>query len=72
MDSKLASPGSRQQWAMAVVPFEFKLSDTSPVLDEGTGQLVERSCAIFNSQLDRSLLVAVLVTMDSVEASCEA
>lgn len=72
MDSKLTTRGSRRQWAMVVVPFEFKLGDAASVLDEGAGQLAERSCAIFSAQMDRSLVVAVLLTMDSVEVGCEA
>ena len=66
-DCTLVAEGVRAEWTQVVSIWEFKTSTGKPEIETMCGQQVERCRAVLDSYDERQLVVAVNITMNTLE-----
>lgn len=67
-DCILAASGPKPLWTQVVSLLEFKIGDSTREIETAFGQQIERSRHVLSNNQDRNLVLAINITMNSLEA----
>lgn len=67
-DCILAASGPKPLWTQVVSLLEFKIGDSIREIETAFGQQIERSRHVLSNNQDRNMVLAINITMNSLEA----